>query len=203
MPDRTSALAPAYRPGLHGVKEATRATITLQERRGLSMLLVACFPEDREALATILRESFGLSLGEPGESHQADGMSLLWQGPNRWLLVAPEARHSDLTAALEPLCTAHPAVAVTDLSHARSVIRLSGDSGRKLLAKECGLDLELSAFPAGACALTRFSHYAVTLHAVEEETLDLYITRSFALALWEELLDLGAEYGLQVEDASL
>lgn len=201
MSDRLSALAPVYRPGLHGTTSPGHAAVTLQERRGLSMLLLACYPEDRDALGRVVRDFFNLQLTELNRAQIAGDTSLLWQGPNRWLLVAPDQRQGDLTEALDPLRSAHPAIGVTDLSHARSIIRMSGPSVRSLLAKECTLDLEPPALPKGSCVMTGFSHYAVTLHMVEEEVIDLYITRSFAQALWEELIDLGAEYGLRVEGA--
>ena len=203
MADRASALASVYRSGLHGVDDGSSVALTLHERRDLSMVLLACFPEDREALDSILRERFGLDLAEPGKASSNDEATLLWQGPDRWLLVALEAQQVAMAHSLEQALAEHPTVAVTDLSHARSVIRLSGSPARQLLCKGSGLDMEPGSFSKGNCALTRFGHYAITLHAVEEQVIDLYITRSFALALWEELLDLGAEYGLRVEKAGV
>ncbi|HLW26486.1 MAG TPA: sarcosine oxidase subunit gamma family protein [Kiloniellales bacterium] len=200
MPDRVSSLVSAYRPGPYGAIGATGPGLTLSERRGLTMLLLACFSEDRPALSAIVHERFGLELPNVGKAQVANGVELLWQGPSRWLLQARERQHPELFATLTQAAAAYPAIAVTDLSHARSVIRLSGPCGRALLAKGCGLDLE-NGFNSGDCVMTRFSHYAVTLHASGADQIDLYVTRSFALALWEELLDLGAEYGLRVAEA--
>jgi len=200
MPERLSALAEAYRPGLYGTTDPAAATLVLQERRGLDLALLAGFPEDREALAAAVTSRLGLALPAPGRAAEAKGGTLLWQGPDRWLAVASEGR--GLAVALREALAGRPAVAVTDLAHARSVIRLRGSAARPLLAKGCGLDLDPAVFEAGHCAVTRFGHQAVTLHARGAEAIDLYVTRSFALALWEELLDLGGEFGLRVEEAA-
>lgn len=200
MPERLSALATAYRPGLYGTSDPAAAALVLQERRDLDLALLACFPEDREAAAAAAQAVLGLALPVPGRALEGKGGALLWQGPDRWLAVAPEGR--GLTAGLREALAERPAAAVTDLAHARSVIRLRGSAARPLLAKGCGLDLDPAVFEAGHCAVTRFGHQAVTLHARGAEEIDLYVTRSFALALWEELLDLGSEFGLRVEEAA-
>ncbi|MDF2094590.1 sarcosine oxidase subunit gamma [Aquibaculum arenosum] len=200
MPERLSALEGAYHPGLHGTTDPAAARLSSSERRGLSVALVSCFPEDREAVAATLRELVGLELPAPSRAHENEAGALLWQGPDRWLVVVPEDKRPDLVRTLRDAFADRPAVAVADINHARCVIRIAGTKARDLLAKGCGLDLIEESFPAGHCALTRFGHQAVTLHARAREEIDLYVTRSFALALWEELLDLGAEYGLRVEE---
>lgn len=201
MPERHSALAEGYHPGLYGTNDPAAARLVLRERRGFSTALIACFAEDREAVAAAARALFGLDLPAPSRAAEGAAASLLWQGPDRWLAVAPEQAQPGLAAALREALPDRPAVAVTDLAHARTIIRLQGGPCRSLLAKGCGLDLEAAAFPAGHCAVTRFGHQAVTLHARGTEEIDLYVTRSFALAVWEELLDLGSEYGVRIEDA--
>lgn len=200
MPERLSALAEAYRPGLYGTTDPAAASLVLRERRGLGPALLACFPEDREAAAAAVQTLLGLALPAPGRALEGEDGALLWQGPDRWLAVATEDR--GLPARLREALAERPAVAVTDLAQARSVIRLQGAAARPLLAKGCGLDLDPAVFEAGHCAVTRFGHQAVTLHARGAEDIDLYVTRSFALALWEELLDLGSEFGLRVEEAA-
>lgn len=197
MSERLSAVAFADRPDFRKEGGATPGGLTLQERRGLAMFLLAGFPENHAPLNALLSGRFGLELPDPGKAVLAGDVGLLWQGPNRWLLEAPEAGREGL-GELQQAMMEHSGVAVTDLSHARSVIRMTGPAVRQLLAKGSGVDLSTDAFRTGDCLLTRFSHYAVTLHALEEEQIDLYITRSFALSLWQELLDLGAEYGLRV-----
>lgn len=200
MPERLSALEGAYHPGLHGTTDPAAARLFLSERRGLSVALVSCFPEDREAVASAVQGLLGLALPAPSRAHENEAGALLWQGPDRWLVVMPEEKQPDLVQTLRDSLADRPAVAVADINHARCVIRIAGAEARNLLAKGCGLDLVPVSFPAGHCALTRFGHQAVTLHARGAEEIDLYVTRSFALALWEELLDLGAEYGLRVEE---
>src|SRR5690606_41622069 len=102
MSDRLSALAPVYRPGLHGTTSPGHAAVTLQERRGLPMLLLACYPEDRDALGRVVRDFFNLQLTELNRAQTAGDTTLRWQGPDRWLMGAPHQRQGDLTAAPDP-----------------------------------------------------------------------------------------------------
>lgn len=191
MPERASALeghdAPARLPVAGGV------AVTLAERRGLEMALLAGFPGGRAEAEAAAQAALGLALPEAGRASLAERGEILWQGPERWLLVAPEG--TGLVAALEAAAAGRPALAVTDLGHARTAIRLEGPGARTLLARETPLDLSEEAFGPGAVALTRFGQLAVTLHCRAPETLEILAFRSFGLALFEELRDRAAELG--------
>lgn len=116
-------------------------------------------------------------------------------GPGRWLLVAP--RSQDLPARLAGRIPPDVA-AITDLSHARAVVRVSGPDTRRMLAKMCPLDLDASVFTAGRCALTVLGQAGVLLAAVSDEVIDVFLSRSYAVSAWESLTDAAAEYGYSV-----
>ncbi|SMF82418.1 N-methylglutamate dehydrogenase subunit D [Tistlia consotensis] len=199
MVERASALEGHDKPGRFGAPGG--AGVVLSERRGLALALLSGFPEDRAAAEAAAQAALGLALPAAGRStcSQAAGGArgqILWQGPERWLLIAPEG--SGLIAGLEAAVAGQPALAVTDLGHARTVIRLEGPAARRLLMKESPVDLSPGAFPAGSVAMTRFGHLAVTLHAVAEETIEVLAFRSFGLALFEELCDRATELGYEV-----
>lgn len=196
--ERLSALAGHDEPGRVGAAAEVGATpvVTLSERRGLAIALLSAFPEDRGAAEAAVRSALDLALPVPGQATSDDTGQVLWQGPDRWLLTAPVS--SDLVAKLEAALAGEPAVAVTDLGHARTVIRAEGPAARRLLAKEAPIDFAPEAFPAGSVAMTRFGHLAVTIHAAGPETLDVLAFRSFGLAFFEELRDRAAEMGYAV-----
>ena len=81
---------------------------------------------------------------------------------------------------------------VTDLSHARTIIRLGGPAALDVLAKGCALDLER--LTIGASVPTQIEHFSVQLHRAEEQTWDVYVYRSFGRALWDYFGLAGAEY---------
>ncbi len=135
----------------------------------------------------------------PGSSTVTASTSILTVGPERWLVVEAERAGRDLAAQLAS-ALGEGTAAVTDLGHGRTVLRLSGPRATDLLAKGCGLDLHPSRFPVGACAQGLLAHFSVLIHASDEApSFDLYVARSYALALWEWLEELAAEYGYRVE----
>lgn len=197
MVERLSALEGHDAPGRFGAGVAAPAVV-LRERRGLEMALLAGFPDGRAEAEAAAEAALGLAL--PGTGRAAAGArgDILWQGPERWLLLASEG--SGLVAALEAAAAERPALAVTDLGHARTVIRLEGPGARTLLAKETPIDLAPEAFGQGTVAMTRFGQLAVTLHCRAPETLEILAFRSFGLALFEELRDRATELGYAVAE---
>ena len=67
--------------------------------------------------------------------------------PRRWWLVAP-ADGGEPNAALAAALAGR--AALTDLSHARTVLRLAGPASRSTLAKLCRIDLHPRASRPGA-----------------------------------------------------
>jgi sarcosine oxidase subunit gamma len=123
-------------------------------------------------------------------------VTLLWQGPDSWLIVAPANRISAVVSELRTSLAGMHA-AVTDVSSGTTVLRVAGPNARDLLYKGCFIDLDPPAFTAGRCAATRIAAFAATIHQVDDEpAYDLYVARSMALAFSEWLVDAGHEYGI-------
>jgi heterotetrameric sarcosine oxidase gamma subunit len=120
---------------------------------------------------------------------------VLWIGPGRWLVVEPESR--DLASLLSHDCPGDVA-AITDLGHARAVLRVAGPKVRDLLGKLCTLDLESTVFPPGSCAQTQFGHVGVLLYCRAHDGFDIFVPRSFAVSAWESILDAALEFGCRV-----
>ena len=140
---------------------------------------------------------------EPLGSASKGQITVLWLGPDQWLVRCPgEDVTFFMNSLREGLGDAH--AAITDVSDARVALRVAGPSAREVLAKGCPLDLHPRAFTPGSAAGTRLAKAAVLLHLVEDEsrtgaTFDLYVARSFAHYFWTWLEDAGLEYGVQVE----
>lgn len=130
---------------------------------------------------------------------KANATQALWLGPDEWLLVARAGSERRLTEELrKALADVH--AAITDVSEARTTIRLAGAHARDVLAKGTGLDLHPRAFAAGQCAQTLYAKATVILHAVNDDpTFDILVANSFAEYVWLFLKDAAREYGLKVE----
>lgn len=85
--------------------------------------------------------------GRPNSRTTAGDRSLLWLGPDRWLLLAPLAEEAALHADL-------PAEGVTLWSDSLAFFTLTGPGADAAMAIACPLDLHPRAFAADAASWT-------------------------------------------------
>ena len=121
---------------------------------------------------------------------------ILWLGPNEWLLTVRYGMQEGVETALrQQLSTLHHAI--TDVSHSRCIIGLSGTKAREILQKGCSLDLHPKAFGVDNCAQSHLGRCHILLHQITTEPCyELYIHRSFALYAYRWLEDAASEYRL-------
>ena len=169
--------------------------VVLEERRPGALVQING-ADDPEALGHAL-SPLGLS-DAPRRNRAVCGerADLLWTGAGQWWVVG---REPDPGAAELRELTGDPEVTTIDLGHARTLLRASGPMARELLAKGCPLDVD--GLEPGDCAATRLGPFGIVLHCRSGEVFDLYVFRSFGLALWEWLCDEAAEFGYEVREA--
>jgi sarcosine oxidase subunit gamma len=129
-------------------------------------------------------------------SATAGDTTLLWTGPGQWFAVAESASAEALVGDLKERLSSSDAT-LSDLSHARTVVRIGGSAWRELLAKGCPADID--AMTPGDCAATLLSHFTVVIHCVADDCADVYVFRSFGASLWEWLRGGAEEFGYSVE----
>jgi sarcosine oxidase subunit gamma len=131
----------------------------------------------------------------PNTVQTAGDLTILWLGPDEWLILTPPGAEAGLIARLrKALGSVH--AAVTDVSGNRARLRLSGPNARNVLAKGCSLDLHPRRFAPGQCAQTLIVRADAILHQIDDRpTYDIFPRRSFAEYLWMWLADAMAEYG--------
>ncbi len=176
-----------------------RAGVVISERPFLGHLNLRGDPSDRAFMDGVER-ALGLALPvEPNTVSVGDALQALWLGPDEWLIVTPR---DEQVAVADALVEALVGVfaSVTDVTGGQTVVTLSGERSRDVLAKGCSLDLPPRKFGEGQCAQTLVAGANVTLRwAGPEPSYDLIVRRSFAdhLVLW--LHDAALEYGIVVE----
>ncbi len=180
--ERHSALAQHYERGSFGATGPNGPALALSERRGLAMAQVNGAPDE----------------GGPAPlGSVADGdTTLLWTGPGQWFAVSASVGADGLLAELEERLSSTDAT-VSDLSHARTVLRVSGAAWKDLLAKGCPVDID--AMVPGDCVASLLSHFTVIIHCVTEDSADVFVFRSFGASLWEWLRGGAEEFGYTVE----
>jgi len=195
-PAPQSAIADLVRPDRLGPDG--RAGLRLWERAGVAIWQIAAWREaDVPTVRSALRKSPRIALPEqPNGAASAGGRIAIWIAPRRLWLVAA-AQDAGSLAGLPDLVAGR--AAVTDLSHARVVLRLSGPEARTTLAKLCRIDLHPKAFGPGRTAQTPLGQIPALIHCVDEaQTFDLYLPRSLARSATEMLIDAAAEFGLEI-----
>ena len=192
MLERQSALAGALgRGGRNGADGKRR--LKLGEQRGWSLTQLAGFAGSLGELARLVRPLFGVELpvniGEvaPAASHQ-----ILKIGPEQFWILGP--RQDDLALKLQ--AEVAPAIgAVTPLSHSRTRIFVEGEAVRELLAKGIPLDLHPDVFRVRQFALTGLHHTPVLLLRSAADRYEIFAMRSFALSVWEWMIDAARPLG--------
>lgn len=197
MPDmapRTSAIAGHVHAGEHGALGPGGPGVTLVEMRPCALCQINGAPPVED----IGRRLTPLGVAGTPEARRAcegEGVLLLWNGPGQWLAVSTRHAPRELLTALRDALAGSDAT-VTDLSHSRTIVRVSGPRAVDVLAKGCPLDLE--AMRAGDSATSLLGHLTAHLHCLGDAGFDVYVYRSFGLALWEQLVEGALEYGLLV-----
>ena len=131
----------------------------------------------------------------PNTWNSGNDCSAIWLGPDEWLVVAPDGRSEQLCSALRSaLGGLHHSV--TDVSANRTLIEISGEDARLVLAKGCPLDLHGSAFGPPQAAQTLLAKAQMVLQCVDARpTFRVFVRNSFAPHVAEWLLDAAAELG--------
>ncbi len=175
--------------------------VRLSERSARVLWQIAAWRAgDVAALGPIVAEHLRLTLPEAPDVGGDDGVVAFQVAPRRWWLVAPAAGRA-LDAALADALAGR--AALTDLSHARTLLRLSGPASRSTLAKLCRIDLHPQAFPPGRAVQTPLGQVAALIHAVDASPgFDLYLPRSLARSAALSLIDAASEFGVALGGAA-
>ncbi len=171
------------------------ASVTLWERRPLSILQVSAFATTIEDAGTRLADALQLALPPANRSHGDARLSLRSVGPGIWQLVGAPDGVPPVTALRQTLAGV---ATLVDLSHARTALHLVGGAAADILRKHCGLDLDSTRFPTGSSVSTRLSAIGMNLSRLNDQpTFELLLPRSCAEHALELLLGAGAEFGLR------
>ncbi len=175
---------------LAGAGRTAAAGVGVTERWPLAMVEIAAIPRVPLARADI-EACLGLTL-PPANTAQAGVRTTLWCGPERWLVVGERATQTLLLTQLER--AAAGTAAITDVSDARTVLRVAG-AASALLVKGCAIDLDSAAMKPGRVTATSLARLHVLLHRVDQSpSFDVYVCRSYAEFLWGWFAQHAAEF---------
>lgn len=122
----------------------------------------------------------------PNSTTGNNGITAMWLGPDEWLIKTDDGKEGALADALRQAVKGQHA-AVTPVSDAYQVFRISGSEARAVLNQGTGIDLHPRSFTPGKCVRTSLGKTGVILHQVDDTpSYDVYAWRSYAnyVRLW-------------------
>lgn len=192
-----SALAHLHLEAL-GVDDPGAAGVVLSERPFKGQLALRGDSADHKFVEGIQAV---LGVGVPSDSNTAivaDNISVLWLGPDEWLVVTPDGQEAEVVKRINDMLAGQH-FAVSDVSDSRAIIGLTGVHARDVLMKGCSLDLHPRVFKTGDCAQSSLARCHMLLHQIDDRpTYDVYVHRSFSDYAWRWLEDGAREYGVAI-----
>jgi sarcosine oxidase, subunit gamma len=181
-----------------GAAAPEESGVTMRERAYRTMVTLRGDADD-EAFRSAVTGATAVALPrEPTTAAVSGSRSILWMGPDEWLVVAPPDARDSLPAALAGALEGQHAAAV-EVGESMTVIALSGPRARDVLAKGCTIDLHPRVFDPGRVVRTLLAKVGIILHQTDEApTFEVYVHRSFADYAWRWLEDAGLEYGVAI-----
>lgn len=165
------------RSALASVSPFAAKDLSIREESGFALTQVAGFGK---AFEKPLAAAVGKLPAKVGVAQDNTGFTVFRTGPRQfWCVGAAEV------AALPPDSV------VTPLSSSRCRICVEGTLARRVLARAAALDFDARQFKPGQFAMTGIHHTPVLIHCVGADAFHVYALRTFALAVWEWLVDAG------------
>lgn len=178
------------------------AALTLTDHTPLSKVAIRA-PWDG-ALAQTLGVRFGRTARAswdvgPSTTH----VLLAGASPGEWLALAAPGEQALVVGWLEDAAArTDELVSVLDMTHGRALVRLTGASAPRLLAKECGVDLLDSVCPDASALRSLVAGVATDILRDDRggtRSYLLHCERSSGQYLFDSLLDAGREFGVEAD----
>ncbi|AZO48588.1 MAG: sarcosine oxidase subunit gamma [Mesorhizobium sp.] len=174
------------------------AGVALTEIRNFDLVQIMARRGKAADMARASKARFGAATPETPKAVGTADATLIWSGPDQFFVLSKGGRHG-----IEALASVFAgSAALSDQSHARVLISVSGQRARAMLAKLSSIDLHPYVFAIGSAAATSMDHTSVTLWRGGDRggqaVFNLLVFSTFAESLWHTILDSAAEYGVTI-----
>jgi len=161
-------VAPHHQPVLISVREDF-AVAHVAARQGK----LAALQEQAEV-------TLGARLPETARVIELAGMTIVWAGPEHWLIIQPQVTGADPSVELAKAFNG--LASVVDVSDSRVIFRVSGASATAALSKGVPIDLHDRAFKRGDVAITHAAHLGFMLWRLADgQGYDLACARTYSV----------------------
>jgi len=151
------------------------------------------------------REGGGLDGASQDGASQDGAWLVVGSGPGEWLVLAPPgaaAAVADWLATVAADAAGDEFVSVTDLTHGRALVRVTGPDAADLLARLCGADLHDDMAPDGAALRSAVAGVATDVIRDDQAAVPSYLLhceRSSGQYLFGALVSAGESFGIGVD----
>ena len=176
------------------VYQGDLSAIGLEKITDRGMIDLRINSDDKKALKSA-ETALGVPLPQkPQSSTTNEEITVLWWSIDQWIITFPIELSDELLRLLVD-GLANFEVSITDVAHARSIIRLTGQDAKTTLMKGISVDLTLSDIQPGYVRRTAIGDAAIAIHVVatEDDAIDVYIFRSYTEFLWNWLVCAGRQ----------
>jgi len=125
---------------------------------------------------------------KPNTVARGNGYDVLWLGPDEFLVRSQQQQSTTLEAKLREALAGQFAAAV-DVGSGYTVLEVSGEKVRDVIARGCPLDLHPRILAPGQCAQSHYFKASIVLVPVSDDTYEFVIRRSFADYFCRIMLD--------------
>ena len=174
---------------------------TSRTSQGAGLKLVDCTPLTKVlvratasgAVADLLKAPFGKA------ARTLSGVLTTACRPEEWTLFAAPGVAPRLVEKVEKRAPEGELVTVLDITHGRTLVRLTGGSAPEALSKLCGIDLSGAVTPNGAALRTSVAKLTVELVRDDEGVCSYLMScdRSYGDYFFGALLDAGTEFAIE------
>jgi heterotetrameric sarcosine oxidase gamma subunit len=151
------------------------------------------------------RDGGGLDGAIQDGASQDGAWLVVGSGPGEWLVLAPPgaaAAVADWLATVAADAAGDEFVSVTDLTHGRALVRVTGPDAADLLARLCGADLHDDMAPDGAALRSAVAGVATDVIRDDQAAVPSYLLhceRSSGQYLFGALVSAGESFGIGVD----
>ena len=185
-------------------------------RSEAALTITDCTPLAKVQLRAPWNGAMAKALGVPFGRADRDGASqdgaspeggwlVVGSGPGEWLVLAPPgaaAAVADWLATVAADAAGDEFVSMTDLTHGRALVRITGPDAAGLLARLCGTDLEDDMAPDGAALRSGVAGVATDIIRDDRAAVPSYLLhceRSSGQYLFGALVSAGESLGIGVD----
>lgn len=193
MPELAAIPALELQRGRHGRGDGAGIKLRLITPRALVSVIVR--KGKGEALASAVKQAFGVALPDKAQLACGQSVSFLWSGHQHWLAMADQSDNllSILNTGLGE------SASLSEQSDSRIIFELSGARAREALEKLVPIDLHSRAFGPNDTALTLLGHITGQITQIDDTpTYELMVPRSFAESFVHDVIAASAEFGVDV-----